>query len=69
MQSVAHLAIIPVQDVLGYGSELRMNRPGTIEAHNWAWKLRENALNETHMQRLRHCVSLYNRIPEGAKVR
>ena len=69
MQSVAHLAIIPVQDVLGYGSELRMNRPGTLEAHNWAWKLREHALNESHMQRLRHCASLYNRIPKGPKVR
>ena len=64
MQSVAHLAIIPVQDVLGYGSELRMNLPGTLEAHNWAWKLREHALNETHMQRLRHLCTLYNRIHE-----
>jgi len=66
MQSIAHLAIIPAQDVLGYGSELRMNRPGTMETRNWAWKLREHALSETHMQRLRHLVTLYNRIPEDS---
>lgn len=64
MRSVAHLTIIPAQDVLGYGSELRMNRPGTLEAHNWSWKLREHALNEKHMQRLGHCATLYNRIHE-----
>ena len=27
--SVANLAIIPVQDLLGLGSEARMNRPGS----------------------------------------
>lgn len=69
MQSVAHMAVIPVQDVLGYGKELRMNLPGTLGAHNWAWKLRENALTEAHMQRLRHCATLYNRIPVDSKAR
>jgi len=63
MQSVARLAIIPAQDVLGYGAELRLNRPGTLEPRNWAWKLREHALNKTHMQRLKHLASLYNRLP------
>ena len=33
------LVIIPVQDLLGLGSEARMNRPGTVGDHNWAWKL------------------------------
>jgi 4-alpha-glucanotransferase len=31
--------IIPVQDLLGLGSEARMNRPGTVGDRNWAWKL------------------------------
>jgi 4-alpha-glucanotransferase len=61
MQSTARLAVIPVQDVLGYGGELRMNTPGTLQPRNWAWKLREDALNETHMQHLRHLAELYNR--------
>ena len=37
-QSVADLAIAPVQDVLRLGSEARMNTPGTA-ADNWAWRL------------------------------
>jgi 4-alpha-glucanotransferase len=32
--SVANLAIVPMQDILGLGSEHRMNTPGTIEG-NW----------------------------------
>ena len=31
MASVANLAIVPVQDLLGLGSEARMNRPGTAD--------------------------------------
>lgn len=36
--SVANLAMVPVQDVLGLGSEARMNRPGT-PLGNWRWRL------------------------------
>lgn len=35
--SVANLALAPLQDVLGLGSEHRMNRPGTSEG-NWGWR-------------------------------
>ncbi len=35
--SVAHLALAPLQDLLGLGSEHRMNRPGTSEG-NWGWR-------------------------------
>jgi 4-alpha-glucanotransferase len=64
MQSIAFLAMIPVQDVLGFGEELRMNRPGTLDGRNWAWKLRTNALGETHMQRLSRLAALYGRLPD-----
>jgi 4-alpha-glucanotransferase len=36
MQSSARLAIVPLQDWLGLGSESRMNVPGTAEG-NWRW--------------------------------
>jgi 4-alpha-glucanotransferase len=36
-QSVAKLALFPLQDVLGLGSEHRMNRPGTADG-NWRWR-------------------------------
>ena len=42
--SVGRLAIIPMQDVLGLGSEARLNTPGTVIG-NWMWKLPHDALN------------------------
>ena len=36
--SVANIAIFPLQDVLGLGSEHRMNTPGTVGDHNWSWR-------------------------------
>ncbi len=36
--SVANLAIAPFQDVLGLGSDARMNFPGTAEG-NWRWRM------------------------------
>jgi 4-alpha-glucanotransferase len=36
--SVANLAIFPLQDVLGLGSETRMNTPGTLGGSNWTWR-------------------------------
>jgi 4-alpha-glucanotransferase len=35
------LVIIPAQDLLGLGSEARMNRPGTTDRRNWKWKLEQ----------------------------
>lgn len=37
-QSVAALAMVPMQDVLGLGSEHRMNTPGTMGPPNWCWR-------------------------------
>jgi len=36
--SVAHLAIVPLQDVLGLPGDQRMNTPGTMGAPNWTWR-------------------------------
>ena len=36
-RSVADTAILPLQDVLGLGSDGRLNKPGTTEG-NWAWR-------------------------------
>jgi 4-alpha-glucanotransferase len=35
--SVARMALAPLQDLLGLGSEHRMNRPGTAQG-NWSWR-------------------------------
>ena len=38
LNSVANLAVIPMQDVLGLPSEHRMNAPGTMGTANWSWR-------------------------------
>jgi 4-alpha-glucanotransferase len=38
LNSVANLAVFPLQDVLGSPSEHRMNTPGTLGAPNWTWR-------------------------------
>lgn len=60
--SVADMAIIPVQDLLGLGSEARMNFPSTAEG-NWSWRYGEGALTPEICDRLRHLTQLYGRAP------
>ena len=43
--SVAQLAVVPMQDLLGLGSEARLNTPGTVSG-NWRWRLPAGALTE-----------------------
>ena len=38
LNSVSNLAVMPLQDVLGLGSEHRMNTPGTLGGDNWTWR-------------------------------
>jgi 4-alpha-glucanotransferase len=58
--SVANTAIIPIQDVLGLGSEARMNLPGTASG-NWRWRMVPGSLRADLSQRLREMNSLYDR--------
>jgi len=37
--SCAHVAVVPMQDLLGLGKEARMNTPGTVHG-NWSWQFR-----------------------------
>ncbi|MEI8358486.1 MAG: 4-alpha-glucanotransferase [Deltaproteobacteria bacterium] len=60
--SVADIAVIPVQDVLGLGSEARMNAPGRPQG-NWTWRLPPGALREEHADRLAEMAWLYDRDP------
>jgi len=58
--SVAHLAIVPLQDVLGLGPEARMNRPGLAEG-NWEWRFARRDLTRPLAARLRQMVLDYDR--------
>jgi 4-alpha-glucanotransferase len=61
MRSVANQVIIPVQDLLGLGSDARMNLPSTAGG-NWAWRYAENALTDEIRDRLLHLTQTYNRV-------
>jgi 4-alpha-glucanotransferase len=58
--SRASLAVVPAQDVLGLGSEARMNRPGTAQG-NWQWRLHSGQLTPALARRLRELASKHNR--------
>jgi 4-alpha-glucanotransferase len=60
MSTVANTVIVPVQDVLGLGSESRMNRPG-VRAGNWAWRLEEGMLTPEVVEKLRAVTKIYAR--------
>lgn len=61
--SIANFAIIPLQDILGLGTEARMNRPGQ-PAGNWEWRYHVNALTPDLCDRLKHLTQFFNRAPQ-----
>lgn len=62
-QSVSNYAIIQMQDVLGLGSEARMNIPSTLGG-NWVWRIRRGALTKEVAYRLRKLSKTYGRLED-----
>jgi len=60
LASVAEMAIIPLQDVLGLGSEARMNVPARPSG-NWRWRYRSEMLTKEIQERLRELTVIYGR--------
>ncbi len=60
--SVAHTAMVSMQDVLGLGSEARMNRPGQATG-NWRWRLEPHAVTPLLEARLLELSRTYGRAP------
>jgi 4-alpha-glucanotransferase len=60
LTSVANLAVIPMQDVLGLGSDARMNVPSQTTG-NWSWRLRSGALTPKLAARLAALVDVTDR--------
>ena len=58
--SVADVAIAPLQDVLGLGSDARMNLPGTPTG-NWGWRLKPGMLKNALLDRLGEMTETYGR--------
>jgi 4-alpha-glucanotransferase len=60
LASVANTAVFPMQDLLGLGSEARMNLPGTPSG-NWTWRFTWEMLTPEIEQRLREMTETYER--------
>ena len=63
-ESVANLAVIPLQDLFSFGSEARFNLPGTSEG-NWQWRYRPAQLEKLKTESaayLRELGELYGRL-------
>jgi 4-alpha-glucanotransferase len=60
MASVANTVLFPLQDVLGLGSEARMNTPA-VPSGNWRWRYRAEMLTGEIAGRLKELVTLYDR--------
>jgi 4-alpha-glucanotransferase len=64
LSSRAELAIIQAQDLLGLGSEARMNMPGTTNG-NWSWRLHRGQLTKGLAARLREATAASGRLRQG----
>lgn len=60
LASVARLAVIPMQDVLGLDGAHRMNVPGIADG-NWRWRFQWEQLQDEHRARLQEWTGLYGR--------
>ena len=63
MSSRCRTCMVQMQDVLGLGSEARMNTPGTVGPQNWTWRMTEGALTPELAKRLRTATAAANRLP------
>ncbi|MBI5464120.1 MAG: 4-alpha-glucanotransferase [Ignavibacteriales bacterium] len=59
-RSVADMCVVPMQDVLGLGSEHRMNLPGTTK-NNWEWRFAWDWAKPYHADTLYEITALNNR--------
>jgi len=61
LESTARLAVVPAQDLLGLGSENRMNTPGTAQG-NWAWQAPAGVFNADLAAKVHTLVAAADRL-------
>ncbi len=64
MGSVAKLFIAQMQDYLGLPGTARMNEPGRINAQNWRWRMRPEALTPALAKKILELTTRYGRVPQ-----
>lgn len=68
LSCVADLAVIPMQDYLGLGSEARINIPSTLGG-NWTWRMKKGAFTKELALEIREMSELYGRTPKKEKAK
>ena len=63
LNSVGRLAVLPMQDLLGLGSEARMNTPGTAQG-NWTWQMPDGVIDAGPASWIRAMIESSGRLPE-----
>ena len=66
--SPAELAVMQFQDLLGLGSEARINTPSTL-GNNWQWRTLPGTFDEKLSRRLYREMRVYQRLPKAKKLR
>lgn len=61
--SIAELTIVQGQDLLGLGTEARMNEPSTV-GKNWQWRTLPDTFTEELAKKLRRKMQIYGRLDE-----
>jgi 4-alpha-glucanotransferase len=64
--SVASLSVVPLQDVLGLGSEARLNTPSRHEG-NYHWRFQPGSLGRDLAEKLARLVEVTDRLPQPAR--
>jgi 4-alpha-glucanotransferase len=64
LSSTANLCIIPLQDLMGLGSDARMNVPNQAEG-NWSWRYQPEMLHDGIRDRLHTLTQLFGRAPHA----
>lgn len=65
--SPASLSVVPLQDVLGLGSEARLNTPST-HSGNYLWRYQPEALKPELAQKLAALAEVTDRLPQPVSV-
>jgi 4-alpha-glucanotransferase len=61
LSSVSNTCILTMQDLVGLGSEARMNTPSTV-GKNWRWRIRKEQLSQESSDFLKTYTTLYGRV-------
>ena len=62
MASTAKYSVYPMQDLLGYGCDCRMNTPA-VPYGNWQFRVRESNFNDGLADYLRMLTGIFGRLP------